>query len=128
MNLVSDARWAWIEPVFTAWRARRTGPDTAAAWVHDLREIPSATSPTPSSTCQYPDRELVPQPLVHERVYGYEFTADCLVDRTGRASVILGRRNLVKAGLAAVSTTFDHATMSPTRWARATRCSTTAPC
>ncbi|MFL5999363.1 MAG: IS5/IS1182 family transposase, partial [Streptomyces sp.] len=27
---VSDARWALIEPVFTAWRARRTGPGTAA--------------------------------------------------------------------------------------------------
>ncbi|MGI5380551.1 ATP-grasp domain-containing protein [Streptomyces sp. CA-251387] len=52
--------------------------------------------------------ELVPEPLVQERVYGYEFTADCLVDRTGRASAILRRRNLVKAGLAAVSTTFDH--------------------
>ncbi|MER6434301.1 IS5/IS1182 family transposase, partial [Streptomyces sp900105245] len=23
---VSDARWALIEPVFTAWRAGRTGP------------------------------------------------------------------------------------------------------
>ena len=52
--------------------------------------------------------ELVPDPLVQERVHGYEFTADCLVDRIGRAAVILRRRNLVKAGLAAVSTTFDH--------------------
>ncbi|MFF4403640.1 ATP-grasp domain-containing protein [Streptomyces sp. NPDC001404] len=51
--------------------------------------------------------ELVPEPLVQERVYGGEFTADCLVDRAGRASVILRRRDLVKAGLAAVSTTFD---------------------
>ncbi|MGQ4400115.1 IS5 family transposase [Streptomyces hayashii] len=38
---VSDARWALIEPVFTAWRARRTGPGTAAR-VHDLREIVNA--------------------------------------------------------------------------------------
>jgi len=38
---VSDARWALIEPVFTAWRARRTGPATAAR-VHDLREIVNA--------------------------------------------------------------------------------------
>ncbi|RPF30380.1 IS4 family transposase [Streptomyces sp. TLI_185] len=30
-----------IEPVFTAWRARRTGPGTAAR-VHDLREIVNA--------------------------------------------------------------------------------------
>ncbi|MFJ5558755.1 IS5 family transposase [Streptomyces sp. NPDC093250] len=38
---VSDARWALIEPVFTAWRARRTGPGTAAR-VHYLREIVNA--------------------------------------------------------------------------------------
>lgn len=51
--------------------------------------------------------ELVPEPIVQERIHGSEFTADCLVDRTGRASVILRRRDLVKAGLATVSTTFD---------------------
>lgn len=51
--------------------------------------------------------ELVPEPIVQERIYGSEFTADCLVDRTGHASVILRRRDLVKAGLVAVSTTFD---------------------
>ncbi|MGR4883956.1 ATP-grasp domain-containing protein [Streptomyces sp. LARHCF249] len=51
--------------------------------------------------------ELVPEPIVQERIYGFEFTADCLVDRAGRASVILRRRDLVKAGLAAVSSTFD---------------------
>jgi transposase len=38
---VSDARWALIEPVFTAWRARRTGPGTTAR-VHGLREIVNA--------------------------------------------------------------------------------------
>ncbi|MDH6229401.1 transposase [Streptomyces sp. MJP52] len=38
---VSDARWALIEPVFTAWRARRTGPGVNAR-VHDLREIVNA--------------------------------------------------------------------------------------
>ncbi|MFC5241135.1 transposase [Streptomyces atrovirens] len=38
---VSDARWALIEPVFAAWRARRTGPGTAAR-VHELREIVNA--------------------------------------------------------------------------------------
>ncbi|MFC4518041.1 ATP-grasp domain-containing protein [Streptomyces ehimensis] len=53
--------------------------------------------------------EFVPEPVVQERVYGSEFTTDCLVDDTGRASVILRRRDLVKAGLAAVSTTFDDA-------------------
>ncbi|MFG2177498.1 ATP-grasp domain-containing protein [Streptomyces abikoensis] len=55
--------------------------------------------------------ELVPEPMVQERVYGSEFTADCLVDDTGRASVVLRRRDLVKAGLAAVSTTFDDTTV-----------------
>jgi carbamoyl-phosphate synthase large subunit len=55
--------------------------------------------------------ELVPAPIVQERVYGTEFTADCLVDRDGRASAILRRRDLVKAGLAAVSTTFEDATV-----------------
>ncbi|MFD5385950.1 IS5 family transposase [Streptomyces sp. NPDC127074] len=38
---VSDARWALIEPVFTAWREKRTGPGTAAR-VHHLREIVNA--------------------------------------------------------------------------------------
>ncbi|WP_051927266.1 ATP-grasp domain-containing protein [Streptomyces durhamensis] len=52
--------------------------------------------------------ELVPAPIVQERVYGTEFTADCLVDRDGQASVILRRRDLVKAGCVAVSTTFDN--------------------
>lgn len=50
--------------------------------------------------------ELVPDPLVQERLHGREFTADCLVDRTGRASVILRYRLLVKGGLAVVSETF----------------------
>ncbi|MFJ9518017.1 ATP-grasp domain-containing protein [Kitasatospora sp. NPDC101801] len=50
--------------------------------------------------------ELVPEPLVQERLHGEEFTADCLVDRAGTASVVLRRRSLVKAGLAAVSVTF----------------------
>lgn len=38
---MSDARWALIEPVFNDWRARRTGPGTAAR-VHDLRELVNA--------------------------------------------------------------------------------------
>ncbi|WP_062651486.1 ATP-grasp domain-containing protein [Streptomyces maremycinicus] len=50
---------------------------------------------------------LVPEALIQERLYGAEFTADCLIDREERASVILRRRNLVKHGLSAVSTTFD---------------------
>ncbi|MFD8864847.1 ATP-grasp domain-containing protein [Streptomyces sp. NPDC059590] len=50
--------------------------------------------------------ELVPAPVVQEHVRGREFTADCLVDRAGRASVILRYRLLVKGGLAVVSRTF----------------------
>ncbi|MEU8349124.1 ATP-grasp domain-containing protein [Streptomyces sp. NPDC048845] len=50
--------------------------------------------------------ELIPAPIVQEYVSGREFTADCLVDRAGRASVILRYRLLVKGGLAVVSRTF----------------------
>jgi carbamoyl-phosphate synthase large subunit len=55
--------------------------------------------------------EIVPDPVIQQRVAGREFTADCLVDRSGRASVILRHRLLVKGGLAVVSRTFhDEAT------------------
>ncbi|MGW5434567.1 ATP-grasp domain-containing protein [Streptomyces sp. NPDC004059] len=47
--------------------------------------------------------ELMPHPLVQQRVKGREFTADCLVDRSGRASVVLRHRLVVKGGLAMVS-------------------------
>lgn len=50
--------------------------------------------------------ELVPSPLIQERVHGHEFTADCLVDRSGRASMVLRYRLVVKGGLAMVSATF----------------------
>lgn len=50
--------------------------------------------------------ELTEDPIVQEHVTGGEFTADCLVDRDGRASVILRYRILVKGGLAVVSQTF----------------------
>ncbi|MFE4017394.1 ATP-grasp domain-containing protein [Streptomyces sp. NPDC059101] len=50
--------------------------------------------------------ELVPAPIVQERIEGREFTADCLVDRDGRASVILRYRLLVNDGMAMVSETF----------------------
>jgi carbamoyl-phosphate synthase large subunit len=53
--------------------------------------------------------ELVEEPLVQERLRGREFTADCLVDRSGQASVILRYRLLTKGGLSHVSATFhDH--------------------
>ncbi|MGW3495656.1 hypothetical protein [Streptomyces sp. NPDC001020] len=38
---MSDAGSALIEPVFTSWRAGRTGPGTAAR-MHDLLEIVNA--------------------------------------------------------------------------------------
>jgi len=50
--------------------------------------------------------ELVPDPVIQEQVTGREFTADCLTDREGRASVILRWRLLVKGGLSVVSATF----------------------
>lgn len=50
--------------------------------------------------------ELVPDPIVQEEVAGQEFTADCLIDHDGRASVILRRRLRVKGGLAVVAETF----------------------
>lgn len=53
--------------------------------------------------------DLIPEAIIQERCHGTEFTADCLVGRDGRASVILRRRDLVKNGLAVVSTTFADA-------------------
>ncbi|MFJ9179408.1 ATP-grasp domain-containing protein [Streptomyces sp. NPDC102360] len=50
--------------------------------------------------------QLVPDPIVQERIHGQEFTADCLVDHAGRTSVVLRHRLLVKAGLSMVSRTF----------------------
>jgi carbamoyl-phosphate synthase large subunit len=49
---------------------------------------------------------LVPDPVIQERVPGREFTADCLVGRDGRSSVILRWRLLIKGGLSVVSATF----------------------
>ncbi|MGW1562808.1 ATP-grasp domain-containing protein [Streptomyces sp. NPDC002144] len=53
--------------------------------------------------------DLVPDPLIQERIQGEEFTADCLVGRDGRASVILRWRLVVKGGLAMVTRTFHDA-------------------
>ncbi|WP_344283544.1 ATP-grasp domain-containing protein [Streptomyces hebeiensis] len=53
--------------------------------------------------------ELVPEPIAQEYIHGREFTADCLIDRAGQASVILRYRLLVKGGLAVVSRTFTDA-------------------
>ncbi|GAA5079684.1 ATP-grasp domain-containing protein [Nocardia iowensis] len=50
--------------------------------------------------------EVVPEPIVQARIQGREFTADCLVDRAGRASAILRYRLLTKGGLSMVGETF----------------------
>ncbi|WP_052848863.1 ATP-grasp domain-containing protein [Streptomyces avicenniae] len=47
-----------------------------------------------------------PDFIVQEHVDGVEFTADCLIDRDGTASVILRYRQLVKNGLSMVAETF----------------------
>ncbi|MFB7852946.1 ATP-grasp domain-containing protein [Streptomyces sp. NPDC056053] len=52
--------------------------------------------------------ELVTDPIVQQRITGQEFSADCLVDRDGRASVILRRRLLVHGGMSMVASTFHH--------------------
>ncbi|MFH8381936.1 ATP-grasp domain-containing protein [Kitasatospora sp. NPDC018058] len=51
--------------------------------------------------------ELVPDPIIQQRVLGAEFSADCLVDRNGRASVVLRRRLMVQAGMSVVAVTID---------------------
>ncbi|WP_317620391.1 ATP-grasp domain-containing protein [Streptomyces sp. CBMA156] len=51
--------------------------------------------------------ELVPAPIVQQRVTGTEFSADCLTDRNGRTSVILRRRLMVQAGMSVVAVTID---------------------
>ncbi|MEU5763212.1 ATP-grasp domain-containing protein [Nocardia sp. NPDC047648] len=50
--------------------------------------------------------ELVPDPILQTKLDGREFTADCVVDRDGRASVVLRYRLLTKGGLSMVSETF----------------------
>lgn len=53
--------------------------------------------------------ELVPDPIIQTKLEGREFTADCVVDRNARASVVLRYRLLTKGGLSMVSETFyDH--------------------
>jgi carbamoyl-phosphate synthase large subunit len=53
--------------------------------------------------------ELVPDPIIQTKFDGREFTADCVVDQGGRASVVLRYRLLTKGGLSIVSETFhDH--------------------
>ncbi|MGW9436754.1 ATP-grasp domain-containing protein [Streptomyces sp. NPDC055607] len=52
--------------------------------------------------------ELVADPIVQERITGKEFSADCLVDRDGAASVVLRHRLLVSGGMSMVAATFHH--------------------
>ncbi|GAA2523929.1 ATP-grasp domain-containing protein [Streptomyces longisporus] len=50
--------------------------------------------------------DLVADPIIQETVTGREFSADCLVDRSGRPSVVLRERLIVKGGLSMVARTF----------------------
>ncbi|MCQ8193460.1 ATP-grasp domain-containing protein [Streptomyces rugosispiralis] len=72
--------------------------------------------------------ELVPAPIVQQHVSGREFTADCLVDRAGQASVILRYRLLVKGGLAVVSRTFTDAQVAECVRATLTATGVTGAC
>ncbi len=51
--------------------------------------------------------ELVPDPIVQQRIVGVEFSADCLTDRNSRTSAILRRRLMVQAGMSMVAVTID---------------------
>ncbi|MEU6972096.1 ATP-grasp domain-containing protein [Kitasatospora aureofaciens] len=51
--------------------------------------------------------ELVPDPIVQQRVPGVEFSADCLTDRNGRTSATLRRRLMVQAGMSMVAVTIE---------------------
>ncbi|MFE5582421.1 ATP-grasp domain-containing protein [Kitasatospora sp. NPDC056531] len=53
--------------------------------------------------------ELAPDPIIQQRVRGREFSADCLADHNGRASVVLRRRLMVQAGMSVVAVTIDDA-------------------
>lgn len=53
-------------------------------------------------------RDLVPDPIIQEAITGREFTADCLVDRSGLASVVLRERLIVKGGMSMVARTFHN--------------------
>ena len=50
--------------------------------------------------------DLVPDPIIQETITGREFTADCLVDRSGRTAVVLRERLIVKGGMSMVARTF----------------------
>ena len=67
--------------------------------------LPCDTVEQARTLCQF-----VPEPIVQERLDGREFTADCLVDRFGQASVIPRYRLQVKNGLSMVAETFHSET------------------
>lgn len=89
---MSDARWALIEPVFTAWRAKRTGPGTAAR-VHDLREIVNAILYVNRTGIpwEYLPHDFPPCKTVHDYYAKWEadgtteLVHDLLRDKTRRA-------------------------------------------
>lgn len=72
--------------------------------------------------------QLIPDPLIQTRVQGREFTADCLVDRDGQASVILRYRLLTKGGLSIVGETFHDQRLADTVTATLTAVGITGLC
>ncbi|MFF2013848.1 ATP-grasp domain-containing protein [Streptomyces sp. NPDC058195] len=72
--------------------------------------------------------ELVTDPIVQQRITGQEFSADCLVDRDGHASVVLRRRLLVHGGMSMVASTFQHEQATRLVKATLTAIGATGPC
>ncbi len=52
--------------------------------------------------------EIIPGLVVQTKVKGREFTADCLIDRSGGISVVLRIRHQTKAGVTVVGETIHH--------------------
>ncbi|MFF7590959.1 ATP-grasp domain-containing protein [Kitasatospora purpeofusca] len=52
--------------------------------------------------------QLVPEPIVQQRATGFEFSADCVADRTGHTSVVLRRRLHVQGGMSMVAVTITN--------------------
>jgi transposase len=67
---LSDARWALIEPVLSAWRAERAAAGLGLSEpVHDLREVVNAIIYVNRAGCAW---HLLPHDFPpHQTVYGY---------------------------------------------------------
>ncbi|MFD7863009.1 ATP-grasp domain-containing protein [Streptomyces sp. NPDC057682] len=72
--------------------------------------------------------ELVEDPIVQQRITGQEFSADCLVDRKGHASVVLRYRLMVSNGMSMVAATFHNDRATQLVRATLTAVGATGPC